>query len=122
MDGIRVAREMSETCDTIVAVGGDGTVYEVLNGAIDKDITYGILPFGSGNDISRSLHVFEKTDEGLADMIMNPKPREFDTGLYELFPAFIFAIIANVAVSVMTGGPEPEVEQEFKEYQAALNQ
>ena len=99
MDGIRVAREMSETCDTIVAVGGDGTVYEVLNGAIDKDVTYGILPFGSGNDISRSLHVFEKTDEELADMIMNPKPREFDTGLYEgkYFGLFVsFGVVVTI--------------------------
>ncbi len=99
MDGIRVAREMSEKCDTIVAVGGDGTVYEVLNGAIDKDVTFGILPFGSGNDISRSLHVFEKTDEELADMIMVPKPREIDTGLYDgkSFALFLsFGLVVGV--------------------------
>ena len=80
MDGIRVAREMSETCDTLVAVGGDGTVNEVLNGGLEKKVNYGILPFGSGNDAARSLHVYEKSDEELADMIINPKFRDMDCG------------------------------------------
>jgi len=84
MDGIRVAREMSETCDTIIAVGGDGTVNEVINGGLEAGVTYGILPFGSGNDASRSLHVFEKTDEELADMIMHPNPRDMDCGYADL--------------------------------------
>lgn len=99
MDGIRVSREMSETCDTIIAVGGDGTVYEVLNGAIDKDVTFGMLPFGSGNDISRSLHVYEKTDQELADMIMHPNPREIDTGLYDgkYFGLFVsFGVVVTI--------------------------
>ncbi len=99
MDGIRVAREMSETCDTLIAVGGDGTLNEVINGGIDKDVTIGVLPFGSGNDVSRSLHVFEKSDEELADMIMNPKVRDLDTGLYNgrTFSMFIsFGIVTTI--------------------------
>ena len=104
MDGIRVAREMSETCDTLIAVGGDGTVNEVLNGGLEKGVTYGILPFGSGNDASRSLHVFEKTDEELADMIMNPNPRDMDCGFADLrngvqrayFQYVTFGIVSTV--------------------------
>ncbi len=99
MDGIRVAREMSETCDTLIAVGGDGTVNEVINGGLEKGVTYGILPFGSGNDASRSLHVFEKTDEELADMIMNPNPRDMDCGyaLGRIYLQYVtFGIVATV--------------------------
>lgn len=84
-DGIRVGSEMAETCDVVVAVGGDGTVYEVTNGIYDKGKTLGVLPFGSGNDIARSLDVFKKTDDELADMIMNPKVRKLDVGgVYEI--------------------------------------
>ncbi len=99
MDGIRVAKEMSETCDTLIAVGGDGTVNEVINGGLEKGVTYGILPFGSGNDASRSLHVFEKTDEELADMIMNPDPRDMDCGyaLGRIYLQYVtFGIVATV--------------------------
>ena len=99
MDGIRVAREMSETCDTIIAVGGDGTVNEVINGGLEKGVTYGILPFGSGNDASRSLHVFEKTDEELADMIMHPNPRDMDCGyaLGRIYLQYVtFGIVSTV--------------------------
>ncbi len=36
-------------------------------------------------------------------------------GIYELLPAFIIAIVADVAVSLATGAPEEEVMQEFDE-------
>jgi len=47
---------------TIVAVGGDGTVNEVLNGlvvngAVDPEVTLGIIPWGTGADFARSLGI-----------------------------------------------------------------
>ncbi|HEX2193925.1 MAG TPA: diacylglycerol kinase family protein [Candidatus Limnocylindria bacterium] len=46
--------------DRVVAVGGDGTVQEVLNGLMagiggDRRPALGVVPGGSGNDLSRSL-------------------------------------------------------------------
>jgi diacylglycerol kinase (ATP) len=42
----------------IVAVGGDGTMHEVMNGIIKyKNITLGFIPGGSGNDFSRGFHI-----------------------------------------------------------------
>ncbi|HJP72252.1 MAG TPA: acylglycerol kinase family protein, partial [Candidatus Limnocylindria bacterium] len=42
--------------DRIVAVGGDGTVQEVLNGLLARGASHvGIVPVGTGNDLARSL-------------------------------------------------------------------
>ncbi|MFZ7944941.1 diacylglycerol/lipid kinase family protein [Neobacillus sp. 19] len=42
----------------IIAVGGDGTINEVLNGVVkEKHITLGFIPGGSGNDFSRGYHI-----------------------------------------------------------------
>ncbi|MEH7353691.1 diacylglycerol kinase family protein [Neobacillus drentensis] len=42
----------------IIAVGGDGTMHEMINGIInDKRITLGFIPGGSGNDFSRGFQI-----------------------------------------------------------------
>ena len=42
----------------IIAVGGDGTMHEVVNGTVkDKNITFGFIPGGSGNDFSRGFQI-----------------------------------------------------------------
>lgn len=60
-DARRMASELSADMQepaTIVAVGGDGTVNEVLNGlAITDLLTFGYIPTGSGNDLARGLNL-----------------------------------------------------------------
>jgi len=56
--------------DAIVAMGGDGTNYQVLNGVLkyhgDKQLPpLGILPVGRGNSFARDLQIFSLED-GLA--------------------------------------------------------
>ena len=43
--------------DRVIAVGGDGTVQEVVNGLLSgsEPASMGIVPLGSGNDLARSL-------------------------------------------------------------------
>ena len=42
----------------IIAVGGDGTIHEVLTGITDFDrVVFGYIPTGSGNDFCRSMRL-----------------------------------------------------------------
>ena len=77
-DGTVMGAELAETCDTVVAGGGDGTVFEVLNGIFGKGVTLMVLPFGSGNDAATSIGVNGMTDEELVDVLMEGKTRKMD--------------------------------------------
>jgi len=45
-------RAVRENVDAIVAVGGDGTINEVLNGIAGTDVALGIIPTGTANDLA----------------------------------------------------------------------
>lgn len=70
----------------IIIVGGDGTVFSVIQKILCKDITIGILPTGSGNGLSNSLLYsknIELTDENyvkhLNNSIVNNSTQLIDT-------------------------------------------
>lgn len=41
----------------LIIAGGDGTISEVLQARLSRDIPLGLLPCGSGNDLSRALGI-----------------------------------------------------------------
>lgn len=70
--------------DTLVAVGGDGTVHEVLNGIMRRPEgdrpALGLIPTGSGNDTRRTLGV--PTDVADATLVLAAgERRRFDVGM-----------------------------------------
>ncbi|WP_419146679.1 diacylglycerol/lipid kinase family protein [Priestia endophytica] len=68
-----------EKVTVIVAVGGDGTIHEVINGLVGTNIPLGIIPAGSGNDVSRGLGIPLKYDKALG-RILSGKPKVIDIG------------------------------------------
>ncbi len=61
---IELAKEATENgCDYMVAVGGDGTLHEVINGMLQAKIpakdypVLGLLPYGSANDFARTAGI-----------------------------------------------------------------
>lgn len=63
----------------MIAVGGDGTVHEVINGLIGTNIPLGIIPAGSGNDFSRGIGIPPKIDKAV-ERILSGKPMIIDIG------------------------------------------
>ena len=49
--------EIEKGANTIIAVGGDGTINEIAGVLKDTAIVMGIIPSGSGNGLARHLHI-----------------------------------------------------------------
>lgn len=82
-----LARQAAEEgYEIVVAVGGDGTVHEVINGLMQvpasKRPKLGVVPLGSGNDFAHVLGMHEKADRALKQ-IMTATPRKIDLGVVE---------------------------------------
>ena len=57
---------------TLVVLGGDGTINEVVDGIVQlENVTLGYIPIGSSNDFARGLGLPTDTKQAL-DNIMNP--------------------------------------------------
>ena len=85
-DALQIANQITlehERC-TIVIVGGDGTVNEVLSGISDyQKITLGFIPAGSSNDLATGLHLETDPVKALKG-IMNPKHYHYmDVGIIQ---------------------------------------
>lgn len=60
--------------EMVVAMGGDGTVSEVVDGlftehgAVAPEVVLGVLPYGTGGDFRKSIGVSKKLAEGAASL------------------------------------------------------
>jgi diacylglycerol kinase (ATP) len=69
---------------TIVAVGGDGTVNEVINGlveegTVDPEVVLGMIPWGTGADFARMLGIPRDYVEACRQLLRS-EPRPVDLG------------------------------------------
>lgn len=66
---------------TIVAMGGDGTVNEVINGIQDySKVIFGYIPIGSSNDFARGLSLTKDPAEAMNVVLEIPHIEEIDIG------------------------------------------
>jgi len=84
---IEITREIDfSDYDGIIAAGGDGTLFEVINGyyqnSSKKRIPIGVLPIGTGNAFARDLELHVSRWEEAIEIISYNKPRKVDVGLF----------------------------------------
>jgi diacylglycerol kinase (ATP) len=78
-DAERFAREgVAAGAHAVVAVGGDGTVNEVINGLDGSTTPLGIIPLGTANDFARQAAIPDDADHAM-DVILLRKPMLVDT-------------------------------------------
>ncbi len=88
-DATRLTRDaIRQGAETIVCVGGDGTLNEVVNGFMDtsgpdivfkRDVQLGFVPNGTGCDFARSVPIPDAVEPSL-DIIRNGRSRAIDIG------------------------------------------
>ena len=76
--------------NSVVAVGGDGSVNEIAKGLVGSNTSMAIIPIGSGNGLARHLHIPLDLKKAMA-LINNSKEKLIDT------LQFNDEIVANIA-------------------------
>lgn len=83
---IELAKQAAEEgYDLVVAMGGDGTAHEVMNGLMqipqNRRPVMGVVPIGSGNDFSYSIGIPQKPSHALAHALKAENIQPIDIGL-----------------------------------------
>jgi diacylglycerol kinase (ATP) len=83
-EATRIAEKaVDEGYKTVVAMGGDGTVEAVMRGLVGSNARLGILPYGTENNVAKSLGIPEKLEEACA-LIADNNSHKVDIGQVKL--------------------------------------
>lgn len=89
-EAAKLAREAAERDEAaeqnkiIVAMGGDGTISEVLDGIWNHpEVTFAFIPIGSGNDFARGLGISSNWRKALAGILSEKRRIYFHPGRLE---------------------------------------
>lgn len=66
-------------CSGVIAVGGDGTAFEVACGLMDTNVPFGIIPAGTGNDFIKSVSIPKDPMKAL-EYVLTREARPVDVG------------------------------------------
>jgi len=103
-DGANAVRKITEPYDMIVAIGGDGTLNEVVTGLLDskKDIPIGYIPAGSTNDYAATLGLSKDFAIAAKDIIYGTKTKLDIGSINNRFFVYIASFGAFTGVSYST--------------------
>ncbi|RCW72013.1 diacylglycerol/lipid kinase family protein [Saliterribacillus persicus] len=112
-DATHFAMEACERkLDFVVAMGGDGTINEVVNGLASESYRpkLGIIPLGTVNDFARALHIPLKPKKAIELIRKSPQATPVDIG--KINDTYFMNIIAIGAIAEATF--QVSVEQKSK--------
>ncbi len=72
--------------DTVVVVGGDGLLHDIMPVLLEHDLVVAILPAGTGNDTARSLGLPVGDTEAALDVVVAGRTRTIDLALTDAGP------------------------------------
>lgn len=93
---IELANQASKNHEIVAALGGDGTIREVLTGIWESEATLGIIPGGTGNDYARGLNIPRQTAPAI-EILLQRHAVDFDLGIED---DRIFGVLASVGFPV----------------------
>jgi len=76
-------KAVKEGYKIVIAMGGDGTIEAVMRGLIGSKVRLGILPFGTENNVAKSLGIPEKVEDA-CKLIAQNNSRKVDIGQIKL--------------------------------------
>jgi len=99
---VNLVREIAPQLKTVIAVGGDGTIADVLEGLVKagrlNDVLFGIIPFGSGNAFRLAFDIPKSFKKALK-VIKAGKVRLVDLVHFEDKVAGFISVGATAAVT-----------------------
>lgn len=102
-DATTFARDaVRDRVDAVIAVGGDGTVNEVVNGLVGSDTPLGIVPLGTANDFARQAGIPMEDADHAMDIVLHGEPTAIDVG----------ELNGRAFINVSTGGVGAEATAE----------
>lgn len=111
-------------CAFLIAVGGDGTIHEVMNGAAPfSEAVIGFIPAGSGNDFSRGFHIKRNPLKALKDIknheISSSSP--IDLGYYKAKDRagfFVNSLGMGIDATITRSVNESRLKKYFNKFKA----
>ncbi len=106
-------KAVSDGFDLVIAVGGDGTVNEVLNGIVGSNATLAVIPAGNENNFSLSIGLNPGNIREACETALSSGTRKVDVGKVNdkyFINSIGFGLKADIAKS---GGKIPFLKGKF---------
>jgi diacylglycerol kinase (ATP) len=96
--GAKARAAVAQGYDAILVCGGDGTIFDVIQGLAGSTVPLGVIPFGTGNVMAQNLHL-SRDPVDVARRILNCHPIQVPLGKITCCDrSWLFAMAAGMGV------------------------